>query len=69
MEILGWNTLPIKKKLESMRINRVKKYFPTLTKTNLKLLLLPRGRPGERAEVFFMTPTGNNWGIRITADR
>ena len=69
MEVLGWNTLPVKKKLESMKVRRYKKSFPAMSESGIKLLLLPRGRPGESAQVFFMTPTQNNRGIRIKADR
>ena len=67
MELIGWNTLPVKKKLDSMKVRRYRKSFPMLTDERIKLLLLPRGRPGEKAEVFFMTPTGNNRGISLTA--
>ena len=68
MEVLGWNTLPIMRKLESMKVRKYRKYWPLLTDQQIKLLLLPRGRFGETAEVFFMTPTGNNWGIRIKTE-
>jgi len=67
MELLGWNTLPISRKLESMKVSKYRKLFPVMTDQNIKLMLLSRGRPGETAEVFFMTPTGNNRGIRLTA--
>lgn len=67
MEILGWNTLPIRRKLESMKIKRYRKVFPLLTDDKIKLLLLPRSRPGDIAEVFYMTPTGNNRGISLEA--
>ena len=67
MELLGWNTIPVKRKLESMKVKNYRKLFPVLSDQNIKLLLLTRGRPGETAEVFFMTTTGNNWGIRVTA--
>ena len=67
MELLGWNTLPVKRKLESMNVRKYRKSFPVLSDQNIKLLLLTRGRPGETAEVFFMTNTGNNWGIRVRA--
>ncbi len=67
MELLGWNTLPIRRKLESMKVRKYRKSFPVMTDQKIKLMLLPRGRPGETAEVFFMTPSGNNWGIRLTA--
>lgn len=67
MEILGWNTLPIRRKLESMKVRKYRKLFPVITDQNIRLMLLTRGRPGETAEVFFMTPTGNNWGVRLSA--
>jgi hypothetical protein len=67
MQVLGWNTLPVKKKLDSMKIGRYRKSFPLMNDQNIRLMLLTRGRPGERAEVFFMTPTGNNRGISLTA--
>lgn len=67
MEVLGWNTLPIRRKLDTMNIKRFRKNFPGLTDQQVKLALLCRGRPGESAEVFFMTETGNNRGLRITA--
>ncbi|MCX6226587.1 MAG: hypothetical protein NTV01_17870 [Bacteroidia bacterium] len=67
MELLGWNTLPVRRKLESMKVRKYRKSFPVMTDQKIKLMLLPRGRPGETAEVFFMTSTGNNWGIRLTA--
>jgi hypothetical protein len=67
MEILGWNTLPVRRKLNTMQVGRYRKSYPLLTDQNIRLMLLPRGRPGEKAEVFFMTPSGNNWGIRLTA--
>ena len=68
MEILGWNTLPIRRKLESMKVRKYRYLFPAMTDQNIRLALLTRGSPGESAEVFFMTPTGNNWGIRVKAD-
>ncbi len=67
MELIGWNTLPVKRKLDSMKVRRYRKAFPMLTDERIKLLLLPRGRPGEKAEVFFMTHSGNNRGISLTA--
>jgi len=67
MELLGWNTLPVRRKLESLKVRKYRKSFPVMTDQYIKLMLLSRGRPGETAEVFFMTPTGNNWGIRLTA--
>jgi len=67
MEILGWNKLPIRKKLESMKVNRFRKHFPLLKDQDIRLLLLTRGRPGEAAEIFFMTETGNNRGLKLTA--
>lgn len=69
MEVIGWNTLPIRKKLESMKVRKYRKTFPLMTDEKIKLILLARGRPGETAEVFFLTPTGNNWGVRLTTDR
>ncbi len=67
MEIIGWNTLPLKRKLDSMNVRKYRKNFPAQTDQKIKLILLTRGRPGETAEVFFMTPTGNNRGIRVIA--
>lgn len=67
MEILGWNTLPIQRKLESMRVKKYRKDFPVMTDDQIRLLILPRGRPGDTAEIFLMTPTGNNRGIRLAA--
>lgn len=67
MEVLGWNTLPILKKLETMKVRKYRKLFPVTTDQNIKMILLTRGRPGETAEVFFMTPSGNNRGIRLRA--
>jgi hypothetical protein len=67
MELLGWNTIPVKRKLESMNVRKYRKSFPVMTDQNIKLMLLTRGRPGETAEVFFMTATGNNRGLRLTA--
>lgn len=65
MEILGWNTLPIRRKLETMKVRKYRKLFSVMADQNLRLMLLTRGRPGETAEVFFMTPSGNNWGVRL----
>jgi hypothetical protein len=67
MEVLGWNTLPVRRKLDSMKVRRFLKQFPVMTEENIRLMLLTRGRPGERAEVFFMKPSGNNWGILLRA--
>lgn len=67
MEILGWNTLPVKRKLSEMNVKKYRKNFPGLTEEQVRLALLCRGRPGDSAEVFFMTPTGNNRGLRISA--
>jgi predicted metalloprotease with PDZ domain len=67
MEILGWNKLPIRKKLESMKVNRYRKQYPLLKDLDIRLMLITRGRPGETAEIFFMTETGNNRGLRLTA--
>lgn len=69
MEVLGWNTLPIRRKLESMNIRRYRKSFPVMTDQNIRMMLLTRGRPGETAEVFFMTASGNNRGIRVKAKK
>ncbi len=69
MEILAWNTLPIKRKLDAMKVRKYKKLFPLLTDEKIKLMILTRGRPGESAEVYFMTATGNNRGIRVTAEQ
>gem|GEM_PF-2079777 len=69
MELLGWNTLPVRRKLESMNIRKYRKIFPLETDLNIKLILLTRGRPNESAEVFFVTETGNNRGIRLTTQQ
>ena len=66
MEIIGWNTLPVKKKLETIPVGKYRKLFPMHSDLQIQLMLLPRGKPDESAEVFFMTPSGNNWGIRLT---
>jgi len=65
MEIIGWNTQPILKYLKNIDLRKTIKSFPGVRKEDLRILLLTRGRPGETAEVFFMTETGNNWGVRI----
>lgn len=67
MELLGWNTLPLQRKLESMKVRKYRKSFPGMTDQKLKLMLITRGRPGDKAEAFFLTETGNNRGIRLTA--
>ena len=67
MELLGWNTQPLKKKLELMRVTKYRKNFPGMTDEKIKLTLLTRGKQGETAEVFFLTSTGNNRGIKLTA--
>ncbi len=67
MELIGWNTLPLKRKLDSMKVRKYMKNFPGMTQEKIKLVLLTRGKPGESAEAFFMTSTGNNRGIRLTA--
>ena len=65
MEIIGWNTLPVERYLKKIKIRNTIKSFPGITTNELRIMFLTRGRPGETAEVFFMTSTGNNWGIRI----
>ena len=65
MEIIGWNTLPVEQYLTKIDLKKIVKSFPGIKKEDLRILLLTRGRPGETAEVFFMTETGNNWGVRI----
>jgi hypothetical protein len=67
MELLAWNTLPVKRKLSSMKVNKYRKSYPLLTDDLIKLLLITRGRQGETAEAFFLTPSGNNRGIRLIA--
>jgi hypothetical protein len=67
MELLAWNTLPLARKMESMKIRKYRKEYPVMTDLKIKLMLLTRGRPGETAEVFFLTSTGNYRGIRLTA--
>jgi hypothetical protein len=67
LEIIGWNTLPIKKKLDSMNVRRLRKQFPLMSDQNIRLIILTRGRDGEKAEVFYATETGNQRGIRLTA--
>ncbi|MFH0760186.1 MAG: hypothetical protein V2A67_01630 [Bacteroidota bacterium] len=65
MEIIGWNTLPVERYLKKIKVGKTSKSFPGIGSEELRIMLLTRGRPGETAEVFFMTGTGNNWGIRI----
>lgn len=67
MELLAWNTLPVSRKLNSMKVSKYRKSFPLITDEQIKLILITRGRQGETAEAFFMTPTGNNRGIRLIA--
>ena len=67
MELLGWNTLPLKRKLDEMKVRKYKNYFPGLSDEKIKLILICRGSRGETAEAFFMTATGNNRGIKLTA--
>jgi hypothetical protein len=67
MEVMGWNTLPVKERMESMNVRRYRKYFPLMSDQKIRMMLITRGRPGETAEVFFLTGTGNNRGIRIKA--
>lgn len=69
MALLGWNQLTVDRKIESIKVRKYRKIFPVMTDQNIKLMLLTRGRPGESAEVFFMTATGNNRGVRLTATR
>ncbi|MFO7616513.1 MAG: hypothetical protein R6V75_04610 [Bacteroidales bacterium] len=66
-ELLGWNTLPSHKALGKVRVRPYRRLFPGLTDDQIRLVLLTRGRQGESAEVFVMTATGNNRGIRLTA--
>jgi len=66
MEIIGWNTLPIERYLNTIRTRKMERYFPGFKKDELRIHLLTRGQPGEAAQVFFMTGTGNNWGLRLT---
>lgn len=68
MEIIGWNTLPLKRKLESIKVRKYRKNFPAQTDQKIKLLLLTRGKPGETAEIFFVTSTGNNRGVRLMCE-
>jgi len=67
MEIIGWNTLPVERYLKEIKVRKAIKSFPGIKSEELRIMLLTRGRPGETAEVFFVTGTGNNWGIRIVA--
>jgi hypothetical protein len=68
MEVLAWNAVPLKAKLESMKIDKYRKLFPLMSDQNIKLMLLTRGRAGESAEVYFMTESGNNRGVRVYAE-
>jgi predicted metalloprotease with PDZ domain len=68
MEVIGWNTLPIQEKLQSMKVRKYRKIFPVMTDQNIRLVLLARGRPGETAEVFLLTETDNNKGIKVIAE-
>lgn len=65
MEIIGWNTLPVERHLKNIKVRKTIKSFPGVTSDELRIMLLTRGRPGETAEVFLVTSTGNHWGIRI----
>lgn len=65
MQIIGWNTLPIERYLKNIKVRKSLKSFPGIQSEELRIMLLTRGRPGETAQVFFLTDTGNSWGIRI----
>jgi predicted metalloprotease with PDZ domain len=67
MEVIGWNRIHIQKRIKSIRPGRYRKSYPLMTEEQVRLLLLTRGRPGEKAEVFFITETGNARGIGLTA--
>jgi hypothetical protein len=66
-ELLGWNQLPAGRALGKIRVKPYRKLFPEWDDDRIRLVLLTRGRPGETAEVFVMTATGNNRGIKLTA--
>lgn len=66
MEVQAWNTIPIKRKLESMNVLKYRKAYPLLTDKDIRMILLTRGRPGETAEIYVLTPTGNSRGVRIS---
>jgi hypothetical protein len=66
VEVIGWNQVPLERKLKHMRVRKFRDHFPGLSDEQIRLALITRGKPGESAEVFLMTGTGNNRGIRIT---
>jgi len=65
LEIIGWNRLPVNVALGKIKPKRYRKYFGEIPDEKNRLLLLTRGRPGETAEVFILTNTGNNRGIKL----
>ncbi len=67
MEVVGWNRIHIKKRIKLIHTGRYRKAYPLMTEEQVRLMLLTRGRPGEKAEVFFITPTGNARGVGLTA--
>jgi hypothetical protein len=67
MDLIGWNTLPVDKALASIKVRKYRKLLPTHTDEQIRMTLLSRGHCGEQAEVFLMTETGNNRGIRVQA--
>jgi hypothetical protein len=69
LEVIGWNQLPLEKKLRHMRVKGYRDKFPGLSDEQIRLALITRGKPGDSAEVFVMTESGNNRGVRIKLQR
>ena len=67
MELIGWNTLPIERKLAKMKVKKYRKSYPGYSDEQIRFHLLVQGKPSESAELFFMTEAGNNWGVKIVA--
>ncbi|MDD2571083.1 MAG: hypothetical protein PHN30_03510 [Bacteroidales bacterium] len=65
-ELLAWNQLPTDQALKKIRVRRYRKLFPDHTDDQIRLILLTRGHPGDSAEVFVLTETENNRGIRLS---
>ena len=69
MQVIGWNTVPIERKLKTIPVRKLRKQFPGLTDDQIRLNFLAHPPGAESAEIFFMTETENNWGVRVkTAD-
>jgi len=69
LEVIGWNQLPLERKLKQMRVKQFRDHFPGLSDEQIRFALITRGKPGDSAEVFIMTDTGNNRGVRIMLKR